>query len=215
MNHDFFKDCQEFKSQWYRCRGTCLNYTFHGIVRSSFGAPGIANQFFSHHEEKCGGTFFKIYEVHRPSADLGIEYKYLNHIRYMTPKAEISKHFKTNIQPRSMVDLTDEASGSGNTVSLTEVIDLDDSVEEDALGITKIADEFISNFNMKFKAGASRKEIKCPLCESQIQQKLFALHLDGCMGISQNIEFRLQTQKPSKRGISPCSSGFKRLKKEK
>lgn len=160
-----------------------MHYTFNGIYRSPTGIPGNENQFFKHHQEKCGGSFFKIYEVYRTNRDGTIDYRYVNHHYKMVPEAVASKHLKTTIKPRAIIDLTDESSTPVSMSISTEVIDLDETLEEG--GEHRLADEFISKFNRKFSS--VENEIKCPICETQVKQKLFVLHLDGCMGISQNV----------------------------
>lgn len=186
--HGFSNDSHEYKNQWWACRGSCQHYTFRGIYRSPTGMPGIQNQFFNHHQEKCGGSFFKVFEVYRTNLDGTITFVHVTHKSQMQPKPAATKHLKTNIRARVMIDLTDENS-SGVSFPTSEIINLDETFEDN--GDHMLADRFIANFKQKFHFN-NQSEIKCPVCETQIKQNLFILHLDGCMGISRDIQIKVK-----------------------
>lgn len=192
QQHKFIHSGFEYKKQWYHCTGICTNYLpFRGIYRSATGPPSTLNTYWADHESYCGGSFFKLFEIYRNGVDGETERKYVKNSKYMNPKPLAPLRIKTEVSPRELVDLTqDDDAGPGKIISLTDIIDLNETCEFelDEVQDTSIAKTFISNFQKKHST-ASSGIVMCPICQIRIFQENFVCHLDGCKGTIQNITF--------------------------
>jgi predicted SprT family Zn-dependent metalloprotease len=192
-SHKFSCTGSEYKKQWYHCSGICQNYPpFRGIYRSATGPPSSQNSYWADHENYCGGSFFKLFEIYRNGLD-GTERKYVKNAKYMNPKSLAAPtRIKTEFSPRELVDLTldDDDQRGAQVIQLTDIIDLDlnDTPDLEAEETVDIANRFISNFNLKHSS-VSNGITFCPICQNRVFQENFVLHLDGCKGNIQQVVF--------------------------
>lgn len=183
----------QYPNQWWQCTGICLNYQpFYGVIRCQT-MPSEAMNFWSTHNSKCGGTFFKIFEAERHHGDGTVEKKYVRNVKYLNPRAKVEptesnlpqkSHMKASHQVRAQIDLTDEEPQETN---LCTVINLDesefvinDSDEEENLNSCDIED-IIKYCNNVLK--------KCFLCQEIVGESRLASHLDSCTGFQQQVAF--------------------------
>lgn len=184
--HKFTGIEDDYANDWFHCTGICCAYEpFHGVIRSEI-FPNESQNFWDGHEENCGGTFFRVFEMARTNSESGEPEKmYVRNVRYMDPKPRQCKTTKTNFQARAMVDLTNE--DSENVTELCDVIDLDDS----AYSYETVPDDLggsVHNFVSQRSAIFGR----CPLCETAVGTERIASHLDKCRGFQQKVRYNLR-----------------------
>lgn len=107
----------------------------------------------------------------------------------MNPKAtdlqSTSNHPKTKIAPREMVDLTDDTEEEGKVTILTDIIDLNDTIDMAVVNEkTPIADKLIAFLNKQLKSS-----LVCPLCDKPAGRGLI-LHFDGCKGDVKEVGYK-------------------------
>ncbi|XP_053696021.1 uncharacterized protein LOC128743456 [Sabethes cyaneus] len=195
------------RTQWYRCTGICSNYKpFNGIVRSTEGEPGIQNEWWKTHAEDCGGTFYKIYEMSKVVDD-EVSTRYAVNVKYMKPKREnIRGRLKITQPAKESIDLTSDKPRV--IPSLTETISLDDEVPAGSAEATEAADKFIQSFNRTVALSRDNYAMQCPICQERIKKKLFANHIDGCIGIVQRVSWKRQPGKVVQNGILEHRTGL-------
>jgi hypothetical protein len=147
------------------------------------------------HEKKCGGAYFKVFEIQRTDATSGkIEKKYVRNVKYMNPQPQKSassastsssaadvKHelvARTQSQIRAVIDLTDDTPKEQN---LCAVINLDDSefCIDDEPNSSQYVLNLISHCNSLMNT--------CCLCKVAIGESRLACHFDTCTGFQQQI----------------------------
>jgi hypothetical protein len=196
--HNFLHETDEvqYPNQWWQCTGICSNYQpFYGVIRST-SMPNEAMSFWTTHHNKCGGTFFKIFEAERHLGNGTVEKKYVRNVKYLNPKAKVQeedfnltqkyqlKAATQSLQVRAQIDLTDETPQEKN---LCTVINLDESEfivddsddEEQTIGGD--CEQIISFCNDLMK--------KCFLCTIVVGESRLASHFDTCTGFQQLVEF--------------------------
>jgi hypothetical protein len=144
------------------------------------------------HNDKCGGTFFRVYEMTKKVSETAKIIRYAVNVKYRVAKREnIGGRYKTKIRPKEFVDLTlSEPSVLQN--SNQECISINDNEDPStsANGIEqdiKVAKKFINDFSLSVSFSQSTVDLLCPLCQEKIKRKLFESHLDGCLGFVQNV----------------------------
>lgn len=181
----FTPEQAEYPNQWYSCTGICNAYEpFHGTVRCT-SIPDESHLFFEQHEEKCGGQFFRIFEMSRTNAETNeTEKVYVRNTSYMFPKPRtVGRVRKGHHQVRELFDLTDDAEDSAVIKNLCDFINLDDSeYANEAKGDDKLVNNFIRQSLLTFA--------KCPFCTVTIGTKQIAEHFDKCRGYQQNVVFK-------------------------
>ncbi|CRK91832.1 CLUMA_CG005454, isoform A [Clunio marinus] len=180
-------DEENYPTQWFKCVGTCENYApFYGVIRST-SMPNSSHSYLETHETKCGGQFFKLFEISRINQKTKqVEKKYLRNVHYMFPKPRpplknnSRNHLKTSIQVREVIDITND--NGPKVENLCEVVNIDDEDDEDksATTTTKYAQDFI-NHSIVFSM--------CPICQCVIGTSKLAKHFDACTGYQQKVEF--------------------------
>lgn len=173
----------EYPKQWYKCVGICQNYEpFHGTIRCT-SIPNAAHVFWRNHEENCGGSFFKVFEITRTNPEtLHEEKKYVRNVNYMCPKTRVPESKprpKTVIQTREIFDLTDD-NEEVKVQNLCDVIDLDAT---DYNLPSPTTGPFTNDFILEAKLLCE----KCPFCQVRIGLSCFSSHIDTCGGFQQKV----------------------------
>ena len=194
--HSFFNNQEEntFKKQWWQCTGVCCSYQpFRGVFRSTI-VPSEASSFWRDHLTKCGGTFFKIFEVERINANGKKEIKFARNVKYLNPRAKpeapgnfLKRRSCSATQIRAQIDLTDDVPQEKN---LCTVINLDESEyvtadSDDEREESLYSQKIISTIGSKILS-------TCCLCQVVIGESRIASHFDSCMGYKQNVVFSLK-----------------------
>uniref|UniRef100_A0A336LL67 CSON010542 protein n=1 Tax=Culicoides sonorensis TaxID=179676 RepID=A0A336LL67_CULSO len=203
FNHEIDKRC------WYRCTGMCQNRSpFYGIYRSK-SEPGGQNAWWMTHRTICSATLFRLYEVkkyvdNQPSSE---EPFYCTNTKHRSVKIDLKTANKHLLKPTAVIDLASSNYNSSITY-MNDIIDIQgqktdnsyyygrrlDESTIDKLGF-KPADDFIKLFDRYLGVDYNGYMVKCPLCEEQVQRRLFSEHFDGCMGFSQKVEYKPVTSK--------------------
>jgi len=184
---------EDMNKHWWQCTGVCSAYEpFHGVIRSQT-KPNEAMAFYSAHEEKCSGVFFKIMEMTRTNQETEeLEKKYVRNVHYIEPQPRSGQttqhsHLKTTIQVRELFDLTDDNETAPHVQNLCDVIDLDESQYVDS-STTAETSEVVRQFT------SQRPPVfqKCPFCETIIGCMRFMEHVDKCRGFQQKVQYRIK-----------------------
>lgn len=188
-SHTFLFNENEIKypNEWWQCTGICCQFQpFHGVIRST-SVPSEIMSFWSSHHNKCGGSFFKIFEGKREKSDGNIEKKFFRNIKYMNPKTKYDKGSKLkatkkipSLPVRAHIDLTEEENMEKN---MCDVINLDESeyVDKNEVQEYKHASKIITHCKDLMKI--------CFLCKRLVGELRIQSHLDSCTGFQQEVEF--------------------------
>jgi hypothetical protein len=195
---------EDYSKHWWICTGICCAYQpFNGVIRSSI-IPNESLKFWSHHHEKCAGSFFKVFEIEKRDHDGSMRKKYIRSIKYMNPKPknvfqepEMKKQrLKPKFQVREHVDITND-DGSPLVQNLCEIVDLDESQFNPYENIPEAEEENSSSqsgdltyWNKFYNSVSNWKSIlsTCVNCRVAVGENCMISHLDFCTGYQQKVE---------------------------
>lgn len=189
-NFLFSEEDARYPEQWWQCTGICVNYfPFFGVIRCS-SMPNEAMSFWSSHHDKCGGTFFKIFEARRKQPDQTIDKKYIRNVNYMNPQSASNTNdkerssSKANLPVRAHIDLTEDTPCEKN---LCTVINLDES--EFVISDDEEDNEKECVTTQSIATHCTKLLSSCFLCQKIIGESRLASHLDSCTGFQQQVLF--------------------------
>lgn len=178
-DHRFIRATDELED--YQCQRCCelpQLSPFLGVVKCPVN-QSIPKIVIEKHKN-CDGIFHKVFKVTR-QLNNNIENRHIVHKKFNNPNVaqQGDGHHQTNIQPREIVDITEDDETATRVVQLTQVIDLqDDEFDVRSERVRKVVELIKTQVQVSLKT--------CLFCQSKLDlYGGFRRHLDLCLG--QNI----------------------------
>lgn len=171
-DHRFIRTTDDLED--YQCQGRCSNVLpFLGVIKCPVdkSIPEIVNA----KHQSCDGIFHKVFKGTR-QLNNNIENRHIVHKKLNKPSVMQQGHLRTSIQPRELVDITEDDEAAPRVVQLTQVIDLQDGeFDVGSKKARKVVEVFKTQTQALFET--------CLFCHSKLDDYGgFRPHLDLCLG---------------------------------